>query len=77
MEVTKRSSLLLDGAGDNSVLLFSLVRTGWNRLSQTGWNWNRFSETSRIDRRLDMEWNHLSETGWIFLSVRDGIACQY
>ena len=62
MEVMKRSYLLLDGAGDNSVLFFSLidvmellVGNGMELESLVGTGWNRSSETDGITRRKRME----------------------
>ena len=51
MEVMKSSYLLLDGAGDNSVLFFYLI--DWNRLLGTGWN--RSSKREGIAHRNEME----------------------
>ena len=64
MEVTKRSYLLLDGAGDNNALFFFLrVGMGWNR-SPDG-------IARRMESLVGME--SLVLTGWNHLS--DGIAC--
>ena len=86
MEVMKRSYLLLDGAGNNSVLIFSLI-DGMEWL--VGMGWNGSLERDGIARRQWNAWNGLSEqdgtahqnrmeplvgTGWNGSSERDGTA---